>query len=105
MGCSTFDRSPDVMQDGLRSRPGETPHTSLQGHSVHGVLSPHRWLGGRGWGDVGAAVGWTGFVPDSINGYEPCLRNCVNGRMNPDYYRLKAIRVPLELIDSGLSED
>jgi len=38
------------------------------------------------------------LVTYSINGYEPCLRNCVNGRMNPDYYRPKAIRVPLEMI-------
>jgi hypothetical protein len=38
------------------------------------------------------------LVTYSINGYEPCLKNCVNGRMNPDYYRPKAIRVPLGLI-------
>jgi hypothetical protein len=38
------------------------------------------------------------LVTYSINGYEPCLKNCVKGRMNPDYYRPKAIRVPLELI-------
>lgn len=30
-----------------------------------------------------------------INGYEPCLANCVNDRMNPDYYRPRAIRLPL----------
>ena len=33
-----------------------------------------------------------------INGYEPCLPMSVNGRMNPDHYRPKAIRVPLKLI-------
>ena len=38
------------------------------------------------------------LVTYSINGYEPCLKNCINGRMNPDYYRPKAIRVPLEMI-------
>lgn len=31
-----------------------------------------------------------------INGYEPCVPNCVNGRMNPDYYRPRAIRLPLK---------
>jgi hypothetical protein len=41
------------------------------------------------------------LVTYSINGYEPCLPTCVNGRMNPDYYRLKAIRVPLSIIGSG----
>ncbi len=38
------------------------------------------------------------LVTYSINGYEPCLPACVNGRMNPDHYRPKAIRVPLEII-------
>jgi len=45
------------------------------------------------------------LVTYSINGYEPCLKNCVNGRMNPDYYRPKAIRVPLELIGFGQRQD
>ena len=31
-----------------------------------------------------------------INGYEPCVPNCANGRMNPDYYRPRAIRLPLK---------
>lgn len=31
-----------------------------------------------------------------INGYEPCVPNCVNGQMNPDYYRPRAIRLPLK---------
>jgi hypothetical protein len=30
-----------------------------------------------------------------INGYEPCVPTCVKGRMNPDYYRPRAIRLPL----------
>lgn len=30
-----------------------------------------------------------------VNGYEPCVSNCVNGRMNPDYYRPRAIRLPI----------
>ncbi|HMJ67224.1 MAG TPA: DUF4185 domain-containing protein [Candidatus Binatia bacterium] len=33
-----------------------------------------------------------------INGYEPCARSCVDGRMNPDHYRPRAIRVPLKLL-------
>ncbi len=39
------------------------------------------------------------LVTYSINGYEPCAPACVNGRMNPDHYRPRAIRVPLKLID------
>ena len=31
-----------------------------------------------------------------INGYAPCVPTCVNGRMNPDYYRPRAIRLPLK---------
>jgi hypothetical protein len=38
------------------------------------------------------------LVTYSINGYEPCVRACVNGRAIPDHYRPKAIRVPLEEI-------
>lgn len=37
-----------------------------------------------------------------INGYNPCIASCVNNRFNPDYYRLRAIRVPLKLIDPEL---
>ncbi|RYZ98655.1 MAG: DUF4185 domain-containing protein [Sphingobacteriaceae bacterium] len=37
----------------------------------------------------------------SINGYEPCVANCVNGRFNPDYYRPRGIRVPLKLLDAS----
>src|SRR5439155_12310728 len=32
----------------------------------------------------------------SINGYEPCVSACVNGRAIPDHYRPKAIRVKLD---------
>jgi len=38
------------------------------------------------------------LITYSINGYEPCVPNCVNGRMNPDYYRPRAIRLPLSEI-------
>jgi hypothetical protein len=41
------------------------------------------------------------LVTYSINGYEPCVPMCVGGRMNPDEYRPRAIRVPLQLIDPG----
>lgn len=34
----------------------------------------------------------------AINGYGTCVPVCVNGRMNPDYYRLKAFRVPLKVL-------
>jgi hypothetical protein len=39
------------------------------------------------------------LVTYSINGYEPCISTCVNGRAIPDHYRPKAIRAPLALID------
>jgi hypothetical protein len=35
----------------------------------------------------------------SINGYEPCVSACVNGRAVPDHYRPKAVRVPLKLLE------
>jgi hypothetical protein len=38
------------------------------------------------------------LVTYSINGYEPCVPACVNGRALPDHYRPKAIRVPLGMI-------
>ncbi len=38
------------------------------------------------------------LVTYCINGYEPCLPSCVDGRSNPDYYRPRAIRLPLRLI-------
>lgn len=38
------------------------------------------------------------LVTYSINGYEPAVKACVNGRAIPDHYRPKAIRVPLKLI-------
>lgn len=37
-----------------------------------------------------------------INNYSPCVNTCVDNRFNPDYYRLKAIRVPLKQIDPDL---
>jgi hypothetical protein len=40
------------------------------------------------------------LVTYSINGYEPCVSSCVDGRAIPDHYRPKAIRVPLKLLDS-----
>jgi hypothetical protein len=38
------------------------------------------------------------LVTYSINGYEPKVPACVNGRAIPDHYRPKAIRVPLTLL-------
>jgi hypothetical protein len=42
------------------------------------------------------------LVTYCINGYSPCVANCVNNRFNPEYYRPQAIRVPLKLIDPDL---
>lgn len=38
------------------------------------------------------------LVTYSINGYEPAVKACVEGRAIPDHYRPKAIRVPLKMI-------
>ncbi|MEO6150207.1 MAG: DUF5005 domain-containing protein [Mucilaginibacter sp.] len=37
-----------------------------------------------------------------INAYGTCVKTCINGKYNPDYYRPRAVRVPLSLIDSSL---
>ncbi|SPE50558.1 conserved hypothetical protein [Verrucomicrobia bacterium] len=42
------------------------------------------------------------LVTYSINGYEPCVGACVEGRLIPDHYRPKAFRVPIKAI--GLAE-
>lgn len=42
------------------------------------------------------------LVTYNINGYGTCIPDCVNNRRNPDYYRPRGIRVPLELIDDKL---
>jgi hypothetical protein len=39
------------------------------------------------------------LVTYCINGYEPCVGFCADGRANPDHYRPKAIRVPFHLIE------
>jgi hypothetical protein len=42
------------------------------------------------------------LVTYSINGYAPAIPACKNDRMQPDYYRPKAIRVPLDSIRPDL---
>lgn len=42
------------------------------------------------------------LVTYSINGYGECLETCINGRMDPDVYRPKAVRVPYSLLDENL---
>jgi len=42
------------------------------------------------------------LVTYSINGYEKCVVDCINGRSDPNIYRPRAIRVPLKLIDPAL---
>lgn len=37
------------------------------------------------------------LVTYAINGYGTCVTDCVNGRMDPDLYRLRGIRIPLKL--------
>ena len=43
------------------------------------------------------------LVTYSINGYEPAVSACIDGRAIPDHYRPKAIRVPLDLINPAAS--
>ena len=38
------------------------------------------------------------LITYSINNYEPCIEGCPKGRLNPDHYRLQAIRVPIDLL-------
>lgn len=38
------------------------------------------------------------LVTYCINGYGKCIESCINGRMNPDFYRPKAIRIPFKLL-------
>lgn len=45
---------------------------------------------------VGAGKGL--LITYCLNGYEPCVPNCVDGKYNPDYYRPRAIRLPLEAL-------
>ncbi len=42
------------------------------------------------------------LVTYCINGYGTCVPVCVKNRMNPDYYRPKAVRIPYKLIDPDL---
>lgn len=43
------------------------------------------------------------LVVYSVNGYNPCVTTCINGKMNPDVtYRPRAIRVPFKIIDPAL---
>lgn len=41
------------------------------------------------------------LITYAINGYGKCVETCINNRFNPDYYRLKAIRVSVEFIVSS----
>jgi len=38
------------------------------------------------------------LVTYAINGYGTCVTDCLNGRMDPDVYRLKGLRVPVDLL-------
>lgn len=41
------------------------------------------------------------LITYSINGYGQCFDMCIDGRMDPNHYRPKAIRVPYTLIDES----
>jgi hypothetical protein len=38
------------------------------------------------------------LVTYAINGYGTCVTDCINNRMDPDVYRLKGLRIPLDLL-------
>ena len=43
------------------------------------------------------------LITYDINGYSNCEPGCINNGFNPDYYRPRGLRVPLDLIDSGFT--
>jgi hypothetical protein len=43
------------------------------------------------------------LITYDINGYSNCEPGCINNGYNPDYYRPRGLRVPLALIDSGIT--
>ncbi|MDO6429937.1 hypothetical protein Q4E93_05045 [Flavitalea sp. BT771] len=43
------------------------------------------------------------LITYDINGYSNCEPACINNGYNPDYYRPRGLRVPLALIDSGIT--
>jgi hypothetical protein len=43
------------------------------------------------------------LITYDINCYSNCLPSCINNGFNPDYYRPRGLRVPLNLIDSSIS--
>ncbi|WP_158534950.1 DUF5005 domain-containing protein [Mucilaginibacter hurinus] len=44
------------------------------------------------------------LVTYCINGYGTCAPACVDGKMDPNRYRIRGIRVPLDLIDAGIKK-
>jgi len=40
------------------------------------------------------------LITYDINGYNPCVPDCVNGEYDPDHYRPRGIRVPLAVLDA-----
>jgi len=45
------------------------------------------------------------LVTYDINGYNPCVPDCVNGEYNPDHYRPRGIRVPPALLTADPSSN
>jgi hypothetical protein len=43
------------------------------------------------------------LITYDINGYSNCEPACINNGFDPDYYRPRGLRVPLQLIDSSIS--
>lgn len=43
------------------------------------------------------------LITYDINTFSTCVPHCINNGFNPDYYRPRGLRVPLQLIDSGIS--
>ena len=43
------------------------------------------------------------LITYDINTYSSCEPSCINNGFNPDFYRPRGLRVPLQLIDSGIA--
>jgi hypothetical protein len=85
--------------------------------SLTGPFSPQKTLYTIPDNDLGHTPFWYGpnihpeyinnknelLITYDINGYSNCEPACINNGFDPDYYRPRGLRVPLQLIDSSIS--
>jgi len=96
---------------------GGTHLYSATADSLTGPFSPQKTLYTIPDNDLGNSPFWYGpnihpeyinsknelLITYDINGYSNCEPACINNGFNPDYYRPRGLRVPLQLIDSSIS--